>query len=500
MVRRHAAHRERCRLHPQPPKSNDALAGRQRRHRAVLDNYVTTVEATDAKTVVFTFSQAFTPGPVGHWRAVIVPEHIWKDVADPVPSPTRTRSAPARSPRSAPSRTSTGSCTRIRTTGRRASRTSRASASRPTRVTTPPTWPPSTARTTGPPTSSRTSRRPSSPRTRRTSTTGSRRTGDDVMLYVNTTKRLRRSERAQGDQHGDRPRADRQDRHVRLHPSGRRHRPERRLRPGRTPMPSPLAPRSVTLDVDEATPCSTRPAWPWTATSASCRTARSCRTTSTSSPAGPTGCQPSRSSPRTSRRSASSATVQPTTSPPGSSTSRRATSISRSAGAPAARPRTTSTAARCRRLTLEEIGDDRQRELAPLRQNPEADALLSQFAATSDEAEQKDLANQLQALFVENFPAIPLFPGPQWGEFNSTRFTDFPSEENPYAILSTYEFTERLLIDDDDQAGRHRSIAYASLDCRRASVRLEPPTLPLQTVPNGRLPGRVAGTSIGRSA
>jgi peptide/nickel transport system substrate-binding protein len=78
--------------------------------------------------------------------------------------------------------------------------------------------------------------------------------------------------------------------------------------------------------------------------------------------------------------------------------------------------------------------------------SPEADTLLAQFAASTDEAEQKDLINQLQMLYVEQFPAIPLFPGPQWGQYNSTRFTDFPNGDNPYSILSTYAYTERLIV------------------------------------------------------
>lgn len=77
--------------------------------------------------------------------------------------------------------------------------------------------------------------------------------------------------------------------------------------------------------------------------------------------------------------------------------------------------------------------------------SPEADAILSQFAAASDPAVQKELAGQLQALYVEQFPAIPLFPGPQWGEYNSMRFTDFPNAEDPYSVLSTYAVVERLL-------------------------------------------------------
>ncbi|HEU0164649.1 MAG TPA: ABC transporter substrate-binding protein [Thermomicrobiales bacterium] len=75
----------------------------------------------------------------------------------------------------------------------------------------------------------------------------------------------------------------------------------------------------------------------------------------------------------------------------------------------------------------------------------DADALLDKFAATSDTAEQKDLANQLQKVFSDNAPAIPLFPGPQWGEFNTKRFTGFPSADDPYTLLSTYA-NERLIL------------------------------------------------------
>jgi peptide/nickel transport system substrate-binding protein len=75
----------------------------------------------------------------------------------------------------------------------------------------------------------------------------------------------------------------------------------------------------------------------------------------------------------------------------------------------------------------------------------EADELLDQFAATTDEAEQMEIAAQLQMIYVENAPGIPLFPGPNWGEFSTLRFTDFPSAENPYAKLAGYENPERLI-------------------------------------------------------
>ena len=78
--------------------------------------------------------------------------------------------------------------------------------------------------------------------------------------------------------------------------------------------------------------------------------------------------------------------------------------------------------------------------------NPVADKLLEQFATTSDFEQQKQAAAGLQKLYAENAPAIPLFPGPQWGEYNDTPFTGFPDENNPYALLSTYQFPDRLLV------------------------------------------------------
>jgi peptide/nickel transport system substrate-binding protein len=75
----------------------------------------------------------------------------------------------------------------------------------------------------------------------------------------------------------------------------------------------------------------------------------------------------------------------------------------------------------------------------------EADTLLDQFALTSDFEEQKQIAAQLQTLFVENAPALPLFPGPQWYEYNTARFEGFPNAENPYVIGSTYA-AESILV------------------------------------------------------
>jgi peptide/nickel transport system substrate-binding protein len=76
----------------------------------------------------------------------------------------------------------------------------------------------------------------------------------------------------------------------------------------------------------------------------------------------------------------------------------------------------------------------------------EADTLLADFAAKSDPEQQAATMDQLQEAFAENAPIIPLFPGPRWGVYNTTRFTGFPDETNPYATLSTRSPTTVLVL------------------------------------------------------
>ena len=63
----------------------------------------------------------------------------------------------------------------------------------------------------------------------------------------------------------------------------------------------------------------------------------------------------------------------------------------------------------------------------------EVDGLLDAFTATVDAEEQASIIDQIQQTYVENVITIPLFPGPTWYEWNTTRFTGFPTEDNYYA-------------------------------------------------------------------
>jgi peptide/nickel transport system substrate-binding protein len=76
----------------------------------------------------------------------------------------------------------------------------------------------------------------------------------------------------------------------------------------------------------------------------------------------------------------------------------------------------------------------------------EVDALIEEFTATADPAEQANVANQLQMSYVENVPAIPLFPGPTWYEYTTYRFTGFPTREDYYSQGSPWCSTCRALV------------------------------------------------------
>jgi peptide/nickel transport system substrate-binding protein len=65
--------------------------------------------------------------------------------------------------------------------------------------------------------------------------------------------------------------------------------------------------------------------------------------------------------------------------------------------------------------------------------NEKADQLLAQFASTTDPAQQKQIADQLQQLFADEAPNVPLYLSPLWYEYNAKRFEGFPTKDNQYA-------------------------------------------------------------------
>jgi peptide/nickel transport system substrate-binding protein len=65
--------------------------------------------------------------------------------------------------------------------------------------------------------------------------------------------------------------------------------------------------------------------------------------------------------------------------------------------------------------------------------NPAADTLLARFRGTTDAATQHRAIDGLQALWLKELPAIPLFPFPIWEVYNTTRYSGFPTAADYYA-------------------------------------------------------------------
>ena len=76
----------------------------------------------------------------------------------------------------------------------------------------------------------------------------------------------------------------------------------------------------------------------------------------------------------------------------------------------------------------------------------QATTLLGQLAATTDQARQIEICHQIQQRYADQLPVIPLFPGPIWGAYTDEHFTGWPSQDNPYASLSTRAATTVLIL------------------------------------------------------
>lgn len=65
--------------------------------------------------------------------------------------------------------------------------------------------------------------------------------------------------------------------------------------------------------------------------------------------------------------------------------------------------------------------------------NPEATALLKEYAQASDDTARTAALDKLQKIFVDDVPAIPIGTHPQLAEYNTRKFVGWPSEKDQYA-------------------------------------------------------------------
>ncbi|HEX4679543.1 MAG TPA: ABC transporter substrate-binding protein [Gaiellaceae bacterium] len=72
--------------------------------------------------------------------------------------------------------------------------------------------------------------------------------------------------------------------------------------------------------------------------------------------------------------------------------------------------------------------------------NAQATDLLNQWKVTLDPKKQQTIATQLETIFLDNMPIVPLFIGPRWSTYSTKYFHCFNSPKNFYGdpIFSTY--------------------------------------------------------------
>jgi len=71
--------------------------------------------------------------------------------------------------------------------------------------------------------------------------------------------------------------------------------------------------------------------------------------------------------------------------------------------------------------------------------SPDTDKLLKDFTLTIDPAKQLDIIGQIEMAYVTNVVSIPVMWNALWYEYDSIRFTDFPTKDNWYAQGSPWE-------------------------------------------------------------
>ena len=67
-------------------------------------------------------------------------------------------------------------------------------------------------------------------------------------------------------------------------------------------------------------------------------------------------------------------------------------------------------------------------------QNDAATAALDTYATTTDDASRTAALNEIEKIFVDDVPAIPVGTRPFFSAYNTRKFTGWPDEKDPYVV------------------------------------------------------------------
>jgi len=78
--------------------------------------------------------------------------------------------------------------------------------------------------------------------------------------------------------------------------------------------------------------------------------------------------------------------------------------------------------------------------------NPQMDKLFAAFRATADVQQQHKIANQMQRIFVDNMPVVPLNEQSIAENYSTAHYTGFPTAANNYAAGQAFAFASDTLL------------------------------------------------------
>ena len=74
--------------------------------------------------------------------------------------------------------------------------------------------------------------------------------------------------------------------------------------------------------------------------------------------------------------------------------------------------------------------------------NPATDALINQYATTTSQAQQQQIVDQLQQVLLKDVPFIPVTEEVAWYQYNTSKFTGWVTQSNPYAVPAAYFYPD----------------------------------------------------------
>ena len=74
--------------------------------------------------------------------------------------------------------------------------------------------------------------------------------------------------------------------------------------------------------------------------------------------------------------------------------------------------------------------------------NKATDALINEYPQTTDPAQQQQIVNKLELVMLQDVPVIPITESVDWFQYDTSKFTGWPTPSNPYAQPAAYNYPD----------------------------------------------------------